>query len=366
MLNMGRKASMLIGLLIILVGAVGCQPDVESAVQLAQAMPSATMTSTAIPPTDTPTLAPTNTLPSPYVAVEQLPSLTPTDVPTAVPTNTPRPTRTKRPTRTPRPTETVAPTPTETQLAPTPSTVAAAPVENGCLPLSQTRGIASPYKVYAANWTRPGAWDSEVYTGNVSYNMIHLGFDVEGHPTHLGKLLDVLDKHGIKTTMFVVGGWSQSYSDWIQDIASRGHEFANHTWSHANMRDLTGDQVKKELNDTELLIQQLTGQTTKPWFRPPFGSRSKESLQAAYEAGWTHVIWSGSAEDWREGTTVERMCATLKQGAYPGSILYAHTSNPGIVEAVDRFIGEMHMQGFTFVPLSVIMSTAPGNYLVSQ
>lgn len=341
------KSFVWLSVLIIFFSSIGCQVEDNTPEATATVPATAVAAVTAVP---------TNTPPPP------------TAVKTARPTRTPLPTATATDPATAVPTETAVPTPEPTATISDADLAATAAIESGgCLPLSETANARAPYRVAAAEWSRPAAaWDSEVYTGNISYGMIHLGFDVEGNPSRLGDLLDVLDKHGVKTTMFVVGSWSESYPGWIREMSQRGHEFANHTWSHANMRDLSAEQVTQELNDTEQLIQQLTGRTTKPWFRPPFGSRSKESVQAAAAAGWTHVIWSGSAEDWREGTDVEQMCATLKNGAYPGSILYSHTSHPDIVEVVDRFIGEMHAAGYTFVPLSVIMSSNAGNYLISQ
>lgn len=280
-------------------------------------------------------------------------------LPTATQTYTPMPTATLVP-------PTTTPLPTETALPPTPPTPTATPDPDACLPLNQTAGARSPYMVNAAEWPRPYATGIEVYTGSSQLQMMHLGFDVEGSTEQLPTILDLLDRHGIKTTMFIMGAWANNYPDWVREFNIRGHEFANHTWSHSDMKDVEAWQVKEELNDTEQLVQQLTGRTTKPWFRPPYGSRTQASVTAAQQVGWTHVIWSGSAEDWKQDTTAEKMCATLKSGAYPGAILYSHTSHPELVTALDMFISEMHLQGYTFVPLSVLMSGSPQNYLISQ
>ncbi len=195
-----------------------------------------------------------------------------------------------------------------------------------------------------------------IYNGGGG-NLIHLGFDVEGSPAYLGELLDVLDRRGVKTTMYILGSWAENYPNWVQTFAQRGHELGNHAYSHANMNDLTPQQIKDELNQTEQIIRNLTGQSSKPYFRPPYGSRSDASVQAAYEAGWSTIIWSGSSEDWRgDETNANLMCQTMRQGAFPGSILYTHTYRADMPEAVDRFIGEMQSRGYIFVPVSVILA----------
>ncbi|GAB4151031.1 MAG: hypothetical protein Fur0021_14500 [Candidatus Promineifilaceae bacterium] len=221
------------------------------------------------------------------------------------------------------------------------------------------------YGIAPGPWPRPPAWSEMVFAGTGSGNLIQLGFDVEGSPAHLGELLDVLDRRGVKTTMFILGSWAETYPDWVREMARRGHEMANHTYSHSNMREMSAEQLVAELNHTEEIVLALTGQSTKPWLRPPYGSRSDESVRAAYEAGWTTVIWSGSADDWREDATADRMCQTMREGSFPGSILYAHTYRADMPETVDRYLGEMQARGYTFAPLSVLMAGDPTAWLTT-
>ncbi len=187
-------------------------------------------------------------------------------------------------------------------------------------------------------------------------NLIHLSFDVEGDGRILGSLLNVLDKHQVKTTFFIVGSWAEQNSTWVMDAAARGHEFANHSYSHTHLRQLTAEQIQAELQKTEEIVQALTGQTTKPWLRPPYGGYSEETVQTAFAAGWTTVIWSGSGADTAPGADEVSICNSLMQDLQPGAILLLHTSNPAVVTAVDQFISEAHARGYTVVPLSVMLS----------
>jgi peptidoglycan/xylan/chitin deacetylase (PgdA/CDA1 family) len=186
-------------------------------------------------------------------------------------------------------------------------------------------------------------------------NFIHLSFDVEGDGRILGSLLDVLDKHNVKTTFFVVGSWAEANSYWLIEAAARGHEFANHSYSHSDMRQLTSAQMQAELQQTENIVMTHTGKTTKPWFRPPYGGYSTETVQTAYETGWTTVMWSGSGLDTSPDADEISICNALVQYAEPGAILLLHTSNPAVVTAVDRFITEMNARGYTIVPLSILL-----------
>lgn len=258
----------------------------------------------------------------------------------ATPTATPQPTATATATVAPSPTAPPFPTPAATmacrQAAPT------------------TPNLAVP----AGPWPRPPAHNSVIGRGpgDPGTKLIHLSFDVEGDPSVLNALLNVLDRHQVKTTMFVVGSWAEQNSYWIAEIKARGHEFGNHTYSHADLQPLAAEEVQEELQKTEAVVERLTGQSTKPWMRPPYGRYSQTAVQAAYEAGWTTVLWTSSGVDTDPDANETTICNALVQYATPGSILLMHTSNPAAVSAVDRFITEMNARGYTFVPLSVLVN----------
>lgn len=328
---------------------IGCSsPEVIEPTIAASSTP---MPSATIPPTDPPTSTIVRTLPLP-------------------PTFTPAPTE-------PAPIPTIPPTLEPTAIAPTMESTVVAPTteptvelvtrdENDCLPRDVVMGAQAPFRVTGADWTRPPAWQNEVFSGRGANNLIHLGFDVEGSPEPLSEILDVLDRHNVKTTMFILGSWADNNPDWLKIFDERGHEFANHTYTHGNMKEMDATTVQDELNRVEAIVQRLTSKTTKPWLRPPFGSRSDVSLAAAYEAGWTTVIWSGSPEDWRPEFDEDAMCRTLLKSSYAGGILYAHTGRPEMPAVIERYIGTMQQRGFTFVPLTVLLSENPTIYLAED
>ncbi|MFT5195991.1 MAG: peptidoglycan/xylan/chitin deacetylase (PgdA/CDA1 family) [Cellvibrionaceae bacterium] len=347
-----------LGLCLALVGAIACtaaDPPVSEPTEPAIAATAS------LPPIATQLPEPTQTLLPVYVSEPATPTAISIDVPSDVPSE---------PTLTPfevaiepdtAPIETAEET-VEPTAEPAPAIAPA--IEGGCRPLEQTVQYTNPF-IVTDNLPPHSPLATEVNSGFTNgVKMIHLGFDVEASAEVLGPLLDVLDRRQVKTTMFILGSWTEIYPDWVKEMGSRGHEFANHTWSHSNMADMDAETVKQELASTEALVQSLTGKSTKPFLRPPFGSRSDVSIQAAYEAGYSTIIWSGSTEDWREGANVETMCKTLLDGSYPGSILYSHTWHPEMPETIDRFIGELQAQGYTFVPMSVIMSGRPQDYLI--
>ena len=257
-------------------------------------------------------------------AVVDTPTPVPTDTPTPAPTDTPTPAPTDTPT--PAPTDTPTPAPTDT---PVPS-------------------------------DRPAASDEIVYTG-VPYAadgspQVNLSFDVEGEPELLYQMLDTLDEFGVRTTFFMQGEWVQQYPEATQRIAERGHELGNHSWSHGDFKPMTAEEVTKELMDTEALVQELTGQTTQPYFRPPFGSRSEVSLKTAYDLGWTTIIWTYGSEDWRDGATAQTIYDNVVGNAAPGALYYMHTSRQIDVDALPLLLKGFQDKGYKLVTAGEILT----------
>src|SRR5262249_55671830 len=69
--------------------------------------------------------------------------------------------------------------------------------------------------------------------GKPRTNSVSLTFDDGPHPEHTPRLLDLLKKHEIKATFFVVGRQAERYPDLVRRMADEGHDVANHSFFHA-------------------------------------------------------------------------------------------------------------------------------------
>lgn len=255
------------------------------------------------------------------------------DTPTLAPTATPTATATPAPTNTPTPEPTSTPSPTPTDIpTPTPEPAAGRPP-------------ASAEIVYVG----------QRYAADGS-PQVNLSFDVEGKPELLYQILDILDEYGVRTTFFMQGEWVQQYPEATQEIARRGHELGNHSWTHKDFKPMTAEEVTKELEDTEALVMELTGQTTKPYFRPPFGSRSAISVPTAYDLGWTTIIWTYGSEDWRDGATADTIFENVFGNAAPGALYYMHTSREINVTSLAPLLRAFQEAGYKLVTAGEILT----------
>ena len=109
---------------------------------------------------------------------------------------------------------------------------------------------------------------------------------------------------------------------------------------HSNLGEMSAEAVIGELERTEQIVQQIVGQSTKPWLRPPFGSRSPESIQAALMPDIRPSSGRAALMTGDRNTPPMICCNALMEGAYPGAILYTHSYRPEIPEVTERFIAE--------------------------
>jgi peptidoglycan/xylan/chitin deacetylase (PgdA/CDA1 family) len=80
-------------------------------------------------------------------------------------------------------------------------------------------------------------------------------------------------------------GCIYDFADQIKAAHAAGWTLASHGWSHADMSQLTWDQIHNELWLVEQAFTKILG--LKPlYFRPPFGSSNDLLLSALTNRGY--------------------------------------------------------------------------------
>lgn len=163
-------------------------------------------------------------------------------------------------------------------------------------------------------------------SGAAAGNRVALTFD-DGPDRWTELILDALDQEDVHATFFVVGQKVEDAPAVTREIVSRGHEVANHTFSHANLAALSNQEIVTELADCSLAIQNATGRT--PYFyRAPFLNDTPAAKMAGLALGMLSVSCDVIAEDWalkdwRQITN--RVTSGVKHG---GRIVLLHDGVP--------------------------------------
>ena len=189
-----------------------------------------------------------------------------------------------------------------------------------------------------------------IFRGPTYQKQMALTFDDGPHGDVTRELLDLLDEFDVKATFFVVGKMVKDRKVLTKEMFDRGHELANHSFSHPNLSKLSLDDLLTEYKATSLLIEKVTGEMPR-YCRPPGGRMNTNVLQAASALGMSTVYWDNNPGDYKFEHP-EPILSRLRYERKNGSIVLMHSGIPATVEALRKFIPESRRLGYEFVLIS--------------
>jgi peptidoglycan/xylan/chitin deacetylase (PgdA/CDA1 family) len=162
--------------------------------------------------------------------------------------------------------------------------------------------------------------------GPASCSAVSLTFDAGADRGYAELILDILRENKVQASFGMTGLWAQQNPDLIQRMVDEGHELINHTWRHGsftgfstNSRPLTVDVRAAELERTEELIRGLTGTSTRPLFRPPYGDLNEGVLKDVADQGYDFTImWTVDSLGWNRlpaARIIDRCLSRAEAGA---------------------------------------------------
>jgi peptidoglycan/xylan/chitin deacetylase (PgdA/CDA1 family) len=229
-----------------------------------------------------------------------------------------------------------------------------------CIFILAVHGIAAEAAATPAAATQ----SSTTAEAQITFSFVHtdgpyiaLTFDDGPAAKLTPKLLDLLAAHHIKATFFVIGENVAEHPDIVARAAREGHEIENHSWSHPNLRKMSDDAVRRQLQRTDDAIRAAIG-TRPTLLRPPYGSISARQKRWIHDAfGYRIILWDVDPLDWkRPGPAVVR--SRIVKQTRAGSIVLAHDIHPGTIEAMPTTLDELEAKGFKFVTVSELIQMA--------
>ncbi len=193
-----------------------------------------------------------------------------------------------------------------------------------------------------------------------SDSTIALTFDDGPNPAVTPRLLDLLDRHEVQATFFLIGEWVRAEPSLAREIAARGHTAGNHTNTHVALTFLSPGRIADELNRCDDAIEAATGEKPR-WMRPPFGFRSPLLGGIVRKSGDRGVVmWSRWARDWKP-QPAEPVTRRLR-AVRGGDIVLLHDGDPRVVNgdrshtvaALEYWLPRWKAAGFKFVTLDGI------------
>lgn len=192
----------------------------------------------------------------------------------------------------------------------------------------------------------PDTW--KVMHGPEESKAIAITLD-DGPSPFTDDMLEVLDRHSVPATFYVMGSRLSQRPAMAQQVLRRGHSLGNHTWTHADLRRQRAGVVESELQRTSELLRRTTG--SRPCtFRAPYGEDPAPVVAAAERAGMVTVGWNADSKDWElpsAAAMTQRVLGKLR----PGAIILLHDGGgprERSVVALERIITAARDQGYRF------------------
>lgn len=242
-----------------------------------------------------------------------------------------------------------APSPTP-QASPSPSPTGTAP--GAATPPVTPSPLAEPAQV--------------VRQGNTGRRAVAFTFDAGSDAGYAGDILDTLAANGIAAAFGITGRWAEANPELLKRIVAEGHQLINHSTDHPSFTGgstgkpaLTREERWDQLDRTEAIVQRLTGASTKPYFRPPFGDYDDSVGSDVAVRGYTYIVmWTVDSFGWK-GITAEEIRQRCLDLAQPGAIYIFHVgsaSQDG--PALQGVIDGLRQAGYEMVSLSELLDAS--------
>lgn len=196
---------------------------------------------------------------------------------------------------------------------------------------------------------------SRVYTTD---KVVALTFDDGSDGTNIGAILKILSDNNVKATFFLTGKAVVNHPTKIKSIIAGGHAIGNHSYAHPYFTKISTTSMKSELTKTETTIKNLTGKTTVPYFRPPYGAYNTLVLQTVGSIGYTKTIkWNIDTIDW-DGRSAYQIYTKVLNNIVPGSIVLMHTGAGAkyTTAALPTIIKGLKAKGYRFVTIPQLLN----------
>ena len=97
--------------------------------------------------------------------------------------------------------------------------------------------------------------------------------------TNTQRLLELLDRHRVKATFFVLGWTARAYPDLVREIDAAGHELGSHSYWHRLVYEQDPEEFRADLIDSRSAIEDAVGRRVVMYRAPSFSIRG-DSLWA--------------------------------------------------------------------------------------
>ena len=186
----------------------------------------------------------------------------------------------------------------------------------------------------------------------VKENVMFLTFDDWGGDKHVTKILDTLDKYGVKASFFLIGEGVINNPNLARAISEAGHDVGNHTYTHSIINTLAADELQEDVVKCQQVVAEAIGRAPEPYFRPPTLTYDTPTTNAVLACGMEYSFLSNiSTQDYER--SAEEVIQYAIENAGRGELVVLHlTDNSSSDKALPTIIEKLTARGYKLDKLS--------------
>lgn len=184
-----------------------------------------------------------------------------------------------------------------------------------------------------------------------SGGQVFLTFDGGATDAGFDSIVNSLRQYGVKSTFFLTGRFAEQYPEKARQLIKEGHEIANHSMNHPNMKNFSAEKIAAEIEAAEASFEKVLGHRGAPFFRFPFGAQNKKVEKMVEDLGYRPVYWHIDTIDWREDpvtTIISRVNTKLRRN----SVILMHLGSKNGAKALNEILRIITSHGYTLARLS--------------
>ncbi|MES2152585.1 MAG: polysaccharide deacetylase family protein [Pseudomonadota bacterium] len=220
-------------------------------------------------------------------------------------------------------------------------------------------GVVLPYPPAPAPPQAGKAEEGEIFGNALPKKTVVLTFDDGPHKRYSEEIAAILKQYDVPAVFFSVGrnlgtldangkATLSAGAEVSRKLKAAGYTLGNHSFSHAQLSKQTGDKLKAEIFNTDVLLKAVDADRS-PLFRFPYGARNKEGLGALDGAHLKSVMWNIDSLDWADpvpSSIADRVLRSVdKEGR--GIILF-HDIHERTVKALPAVLDRLIADGYQF------------------
>ena len=209
------------------------------------------------------------------------------------------------------------------------------------------QAIAAPELRFVEDYG--GYYIDHVHDERNTEKVVYLTFDAGYENGNVEKILDILKSEEVPGAFFVLKHFVQANPSLARRMNAEGHLVCNHTATHSDLSRADKKQIETELLELERMCKE-NGIVTSPYFRPPEGSFSKETLEHVQALGYKTVFWSFAYADWdnEKQPSEETALRTVFDNLHNGAVILLHPTSQTNARILPRVIATLKAQGYRF------------------